>query len=150
MTLCAQGLYVKATGGTSHLFLPLPVYSVTAVVESGAAVTAAGYWVQVGQPWLVRKRCSCASDCTHPRGRWLATYPDNVSVIYKPLWWNTPPMLCGSVMMEAFGAQRELTGLSSESFLSYSYSRSGSPAQRWDEILTRAGLRQYQIQAVIG
>lgn len=150
MTLCSSGLYFKATGGTSHLFLPLPVWTVASVTETGIAVASTGYWAPVGSTWLIRKRCSCTGiECVHPRGRWLASYPDNIAVTYTPVGWNQPPMLLGSAMVEAFGAQRELTGVSSESFLSYSYSRGAAGAIRWDDVLMRAGLRPYQVQMMI-
>lgn len=149
VALTSSGLYVRKTGGESHLFLPLPVQSVTSVVESGTTLASTTYWTQFGQPWLIRKACACSGDdCTHYRGRWKATYPDNVIVTYVPQWWNQPPSIVASVLLDAFGMARGMNPVSSESFLSYSYSRGAPETRNWEQIVSGASLRPYQVRAV--
>lgn len=151
-SLGLSGFYFRGSGkATSHLFLPLPVAAVTSVTEDGEALASTAYWVQGGQPWLVRKACACAdvAACRHIPGRWLATYPDNVVVVYKPTAWLSLPRFVGQVLVDAFGAQTGVSGdnLSSESFLGYSYSRQAAPAMRANEILSSARLRPFAVQA---
>lgn len=149
VALTTSALYYRATGGESHLFLPLPVASVVSVVETGTTLTSSNYWTQLGQPWLIRKACACSGDdCFHNTGRWKGTYPDNVIVTYTPMWWGTPPAAAGAVLLDAFGAARGFTLMQSEDFLSYSYTRSIPEALRWEQIVAGAGLRPYQVRAV--
>jgi len=152
--LCLSGLYVTATGDrTAFLFLPLPLASVTAVMENGLSLASNAYWALVGQTWLVRKCCACgaAADCRHARGRWSAAYPGNVAVTYVPQNWNRPPAALRSMVVEAFGLQAGVGegGLESESFGgAYSYRRrSGAVQGTWQDALSGATVRQFAIRA---
>lgn len=148
--LCLSALWVQASGGgTTHLFLPLPLQSVAAVTENATSLSSSHYWAVAGENWLIRKRCGClsASACRHPRGRWSNSYPGNISVAYVPMGWGRAPRSLSTMLLEAFGLQAGVGdgNLQSESFGgAYSYSRrQGSPQGGWQDALTGAAVRQY-------
>lgn len=149
--LCLSAMYVQAHGdGSSYAFLPLPLASVTEVVENGTALDATGYWATAGENWIIKKLCGCAtaSSCYHPRGRWSNSYPANIAVTYVPQWWGRVPASLQAVMLDAFESQSALGPMQSESFGgAYSYSRAGrqAAANPWD-VLTGGLVRQYQVR----
>ena len=144
--LCLSAMYWKGTGGYTHLFLPLAVYTVAAVAESGTALESTSYWVQIGQPWLIRKACTCSDDtCNHLRGHWLASYPDNITLTYTPMGWGQTPGVVKAAIMDAFGAGQGLGDLESEKFLGYEYRRKLPEAKGASDILNGAALRPHQV-----
>lgn len=144
--LCLSALYYRATGGYTHLFLPLAVSSVVSVVESGTTLEDTDYWAQIGQPWLIRKACTCTgTTCGHVRGHWLATYPDNIALTYAPVGWGKTPGVVNGALVEAFGAGQGLGDLESEKFLGYEYRRKLPEGRRASDILSGATLRPYQV-----
>jgi hypothetical protein len=146
--LSVSHTYHKATGGESHIFLPLPLYSVNSVTETGTVLATTAYWAPVGKPYVIKKYCSCVSDeCQHPRGRWKQTYPDNVIIIYRPVYWLRIPASFAAAVLHAFGIARDIGGYTSESFLSYSYSRKGQGEMTWQQAFSMAGLERYQVKA---
>jgi hypothetical protein len=126
----------------SHLFLPLPVRSVTAVTENGVALAATDYHVATGKPWLIRRTCGCTTACNH-KSVWQAAYSNNVQVTYTPSWWGDPPGLLSQVLLEAFSSAAGLTALESETFGKYSYRRGGAPVASWQALLSSGMVRQY-------
>ena len=150
--LCLSALWVQLSGGgTTHLFLPLPLQSVTAVTENATSLTSS-YWAIAGENWLTRKCCDCLSDsyCRHPRGRWSNSYPGNIAVAYVPMGWGRAPRSLSTMLLEAFGLQAGVGdgNLQSESFGgAYSYSRrKGSTQGGWQDALGGATVRQYAIK----
>ena len=151
--LCLSALWLQLSGGgTTHLFLPLPLQSVLAVTENTTALTSSYYWAVAGENWLTRKCCDCLSDsyCRHPRGRWSNSYPGNIAVAYVPMGWGRAPRSLSTMMLEAFGLQAGVGdgNLQSESFGgAYSYSRrQGSSQGGWQDALSGAAVRQYAIK----
>jgi len=151
--LCLSALWVRLTGKCeSHLFLPLPLQTVSTVTEDGTALDALAYWAVAGESWLVRKLCDCdtsaCTTCSHATGHWAGTYPGNIQVEYTPLWWGHPPASLGAALMEAFGAQSGVGdgALESETFGTYSYRRSAGKASSWQELLGGSSVRQYGIK----
>jgi hypothetical protein len=140
--------YYQTTGGESHVFLPLALYSVNSIAESGTVLASTNYWAQVGKPYVIKKYCECSgTGCEHPIGRWKATYPGNMIVIYRPVYWLRIPGSLQAAVMNAFGIARDLGGFTGEKFLSYSYTRSGQPSMTWQQSLSLLGLDKYQVKA---
>jgi len=140
--------YYKATGGESHVFLPLPLYSVNSITESGTVLATTAYWAQVGKSYVIKKYCTCVDDaCQHPRGRWKQTYPDNLIIIYRPVYWLNIPASLQAAVLQAYGISRDVGGYTSEKFLSYSYSRQGQPAMTVSQALTQSGIERYQVKS---
>lgn len=148
VVLCLDALYCKLTGsGNSHAFLPLPISSVSAVTENTLALTTSDYRAVPGECWLTRKTCSCTSFCgCHQYGVWSCAYPGNVEVTYVPnVWGQVPPIVSGQIL-EAYRARYDLSGLTSESFGEYKYTRSQPKAEPWQNIIGGNGVRQYGVQ----
>ena len=124
--LCLSAYWLRLSGdGRSHLFLPLPVGSVTEVTENLTTLAATDYWAIPGESWLIRKLCTCSSStCQHPRGSWSLRYPGNITVTYVPSWWiGGAPAALGAVLLEAMESGLALGPMQSESFGEYSYTR---------------------------
>jgi hypothetical protein len=147
--LCASALYAVFSGdGTSHVFLPLPPASVESIVENGVTLPATGYWWKPGDPWIIRKWCGCyAETCAHPKGRWSASYPNNIAVTFVPQWWGRVPVVLSGLMLEAFESQVGLGPLESESFGGeYSYRRSVRAVATPQDALGGVVTRQYAVR----
>lgn len=151
-TLDITALWLKCSGKhESHLFLPLPLRSVTGVEENAIALASTYYWAVPGETWLIRKLCTCdTTTCRHPRGKWSAMYPGNIEVTYVPSWWNTAPGPVKAALLEAFGTQSGVGGgaLESESFGEYSYRRSTARQDTWQESLGGVALRPYVVRSL--
>ncbi len=138
-----------AARATSTIFLPLPIQTVSQVVENGAILDSSAYWATPGDLTLIRKACACAqmSGCSHDYGRWRG---DTVTVLYTPRHWRNPPAICASAILEALGASLGLGALESESFGPHSYRRKLPDPVAWQHALSDAGLRPYAARLVIG
>jgi len=147
VSLRLRGLYILASGGRSHIFLPLPLSSITSVVENGVALDNTYYWATPGESWLIRKRCSATCDPT-PRGCWSKRYPNNIAVSYVPQWWGRAPAPLKGALLDAFAAMSGLSPLQSENFVgAYSYTRATAPTFSWQDYLGTATIRRYAIHA---
>lgn len=145
VVLCASALYLKVSGdGTSHVWLPLPLASVSSVIENGTTLETTAYWATPGDVWLVRKLCGCAmSGCRHPKGRWSNAYPGNIEVTYIPRFWGRVPVALKNPMLDAFKLEDSMGAVESESFGEYSYRRAArTMTTPWDA-LTSGAVRSY-------
>lgn len=133
--LATTSMYVRLSGnGETHLFLPLPLRSVSSVYEDGFAVS---YTAEPGKSWLVRQ----------PAGSYWRSGHGNIEVFYTPRWWGQPPAPLGGVVLEAFAAVSGLAPLESESFGgAYSYRRNAPPAQHWQTLLSGPAVRPYMVR----
>lgn len=143
--LCVTALYLQLSGDRSaYLFLPLPLDSASAVTENGLALATTDYWAVPGEPWLIRKRCGCmATSCNHPKGRWPASYPGNITVTYAPQCWISIPGTIKQALMLAFASDAGLAPLESESFGEYSYRRGTARVDQAADILGGSMTRRY-------
>jgi hypothetical protein len=150
VVLCLSALWVRLSGdGSSELFVPLPVGSVTEVVENNVTLDDTAYWAVPGESWLTRKLCGCADvgSCVHPTGRWSNRYPGNITVTYVPGWWiGGPPATLQATLLEAFESASGLGPLEAESFGEYSYRRGSRQVESWREVLGGVAVRQYVIR----
>lgn len=157
VVLCIEDLWVQVNGGSSKVFLPLPIYSVTGVTENGTALTSAYMWAIAGQTWITRKCCSCTNvgECIHPVGRWSGRYPANIEVTYRPIAWLHPPASLKQAIAMAFGMRWNVgdENIKSESFGgAYSYTKgsgsgsSSSAASSWVDVIGGATIRRWSIQ----
>jgi hypothetical protein len=153
VVLCMSRLWVRSSGNCqSHLFLPLPLQTVSEVTEDGTTLDVLAYWAVAGESWLVRKLCDCdtsaCTTCSHATGHWAGTYPGNIQVEYTPLWWNHPPASLGAALLEAFGAQAGVGdgSLQSETFGEYSYRRAVGKVGSWQDMLGGNSARQYGVR----
>lgn len=149
VVLCLSALYYVASGdNTSHVFLPLPLRSITTVTENGLTIDSDGYWWRPGDPYIIKKLCACASttSCNHPKGRWSNAYPYNIGVTYLPTWWGRVPQSLTGPMLEAFESQAGLGPMESESFAGqYSYRRATRVVAPVWETLGGGAVRQYAV-----
>lgn len=144
--LCLSRMYLNLSGsGESHLFLPLPLASVTEVVENAATLAATAYWAVPGDAWLIRKLCTCnTTDCVHPRGTWSARYPGNITLEYTPqAWLGGVPSSVSAAMLEAFESLANVGPFESENFGEYSYKRGTRQVNGWRDVLGSGALRMY-------
>jgi hypothetical protein len=148
VVLDISALWLKLSGKReSHLFLPLPLGSVSEVIEDAVTLAATDYWAMPGELWLIRKLCSCSTTtCRHPTGRWPDTYPGNITVSYAPRGWNTAPGAIKSALLEAIGSSLNLTGLQGESFGDYSWRRGTVRVDTWQELLGGSAIRPYVVR----
>ena len=148
VVLCLDALYCKLSGNCqSHLFLPLNLSSVVSVTENTLALTTTDYWAVPGESWLIRKLCASTTTCScAPRGHWSAYYPGNIAVTYAPqVWGQVPPVVSGQIL-EAYRARYDLSGLASESFGEYKYTRNQPKAEPWQNVIGGNGVRQYGVK----
>lgn len=155
VVLCLSARFERKGGaGKTHVFLDLPLASVSTVTENGTALTSGNYWAIPGSSWLVRRLCSCTDlgDCTHAKKPWSGRYPGNVYVSYVPQWWGRPPASLKALLLEAMGSRYAIgeAGIQSESFGgAYSYTRARGQQASWDQILAGGAIRQYAVQLSI-
>lgn len=133
--LTTTAMYVRLSGnGETYLFLPLPLRSVSSVLENGCTV---GCTVEPGKVWLIRQ----------PAGSCWRSGHGNIAVTYTPCWWGQPPASLGGVVLEAFVVASGLAPLESESFGgTYSYRRNAPPAQHWQTLLSGPTVRPYMVR----
>lgn len=147
VVLCIEALFCHLTGKReSHLFLPLPLASVTTVIQDLITLTTADYYATPGDAWLIRKSCGCVCECGHAYGKWSAAYPGNIGVVYVPAYWGHAPAALQAELLEAFSAQSGLAPFERESFGDYSYSRGTAKVSTWQEILGGGSARMYAVK----
>lgn len=150
VVLCLSARYDVLDGDyTSHVFLPLPIASINSIYESGLLISATGYWYKPGDVWVIKKQCACATAtvCRHPRGRWLASYPNNIAVTWTPQWFGRVPQSLSGLLLEAFESQAGLGPMESESFGGeYSYKRAARAVATPWETLGGGVARQYAVR----
>lgn len=145
--LCATKLYARLSGKRqSHLFLPLSLSSVYALVEDGIALTSSYYWAIPGDAWLIRKACTCVSGCAHARGLWSNAYPGNIALGYVPQIWGRVPSALTGILLEAFSAKAGLAPFRKENFGDYAYERSTADVASWSDILGGSEVRRYAVR----
>lgn len=141
--------YEVLTGSwQSHIFLRLPVATVSAVTQNGETLATTDYWLQMGKPWLVRRSCACITSCSCPYGQWSGRYPDNIAVTYIPLWFARPPSVLRGVLLQAYGTRHAVgpSNLQSESFGEYSYRRATEKVANWQDTLSDRTVARYAVQ----
>lgn len=151
VNLWASGRYEQHSGTRqTHVFLSLPLASITSVVESGDTLENTAYWAIPGTSWLIRKYCSCSdsSDCRHPRTWWKHNYPGNILIDYQPQWWGRPPASLKALLLEGFEGLSDIGPMESESFGgAYSYRRAASRRPGgWQDSLSGSAVRQYALR----
>lgn len=147
VVLCATKLYARLSGKRqSHLFLPLSLSSVYALVEDGVALTNSYYWAIPGDAWLIRKACSCVSSCSHVRGLWSNAYPGNIALGYTPQIWGRVPSALTGILLEAFSAKSGLAPFRKENFGDYAYERATTDVASWGDILGGSEVRRYAVR----
>lgn len=149
VTLDVTALYTVLSGeGRTHIFLDYPIREIVSLLEDGTSLTSGYYWLRIGTPWLIRKACTCVIDttCTHPKGWWPATYPNNIIIRYKPTWWGMIPGAVQAAMFEAWESYSGVGPLQSEKFGTYSYTREVKKVSSWEHILSGTVLAPYQPQ----
>lgn len=145
LALCADDYTETADGnGESHLFLRMPIRSVSAVTEDGSSlIENTNYWVK-NEGWVIRMGAVGSQYCKYSRGRWSVRSPNNVCIRYVPRWWGIRPaqvlMAIQGLAMLAFTE----SGFEEERIGDYSYVKNGgSTALMW-----LSGLGAYMMNVV--
>ena len=140
-------LWLRARGGQTHVFLPLPLRSVSAVIENGTTLTADQYYAVAGKSWLVRKACECPVVCAVHVVHWGWRTYDGIQVTYRPTWWGQTPAAIQMALLEAFKVDLGIapSSLESERFGQYSYSNRAPEALTYRDILGGGMLRAYAV-----
>ncbi|MCD6290039.1 MAG: hypothetical protein J7M34_05995 [Anaerolineae bacterium] len=137
--LDVEGLYLRVSGdGSTHLFLPLPLRSVTAVTEDGVELVEGEYTTIPGECWIERHYTT-----------WSTRNPGNIVVIYVPELWNRVPWPVKAALLDALAAASNLTPVVAESFGgAYSYRRAEArtASWSWQDILGGPTLRPYAVR----
>lgn len=146
--LCLAGLYVQLGGNRiPNLMLPLPLTSITSVVEDLVTLAATDYWAVPGDPWITRRNCSCEIlICGHPAGRWSGLTPGNVLVTYVPRNWLRIPSALKGLLLEAFSSYAGAGPVESENWVGYSYRKSIAAVQHYRDILSSGTVAQYAVR----
>jgi len=134
-----EGMYLRVSGdGSTHLFLPLPLRSITAVTEDGVELAAGEYAAMPGDSWIQRQY-----------NVWSTRNPGNIVVIYVPELWNRVPGPVKAALLEAFAVASNLMPMVAESFGgAYSYRRAEArtASWSWQDILGGPSLRPYAVR----
>ncbi len=130
------------------MFLPLPLRSVSAVVEDGVTLTTSQYYTPAGKTWLIRKACACATCAcgVHAIG-WANLTFEGVQIVYRPAWWGLRLPALQTALLEAFKVDLGIapSSLESERFGQYSYSNRAPEALTYRDILGGGMLRAYAV-----
>jgi hypothetical protein len=141
--------YYQTVGGTSHIFLPLPIAASLTITENGVLLASTAYSTMYNTTWVIRKLCACTSTfCSHQRGKWSCY--GNIVVTYLPRWWRIVPAAVQAALLAAFASMNAVGHMASESFGgAYSYSRNQVAAVPWIENLRDSSLRPYIVRGTI-